>query len=93
MCYTRRDEAATEYEALRLAEKQANKKAQTQPSRESREKKPLTKKVKEMIGASRLAQTRRVNFGPPGGLLGGLLLSVGATRFSFPGLRRASEIV
>jgi hypothetical protein len=53
MCYTRRDGAATEYEALRLAEKQANKKAQTQPSRESVEKKPLTKKVKEMIGASR----------------------------------------
>jgi hypothetical protein len=53
MCYTRRDAEAAEYEALRLAEKQANKKAQTTPPRESREKKPLTKKVKEMIGASR----------------------------------------
>jgi hypothetical protein len=53
MCYTRRDHKATEYEVLRLAEKQANKKAQTQPPRESVEKKPLTKKVKEMIGASR----------------------------------------
>jgi hypothetical protein len=53
MCYTRRDDEATEYEALRLAEKQANKTAQTQPPRESREKKPLTKKVREMIGASR----------------------------------------
>jgi hypothetical protein len=53
MCYTRRDAGATEYEALRLAEKQANKKGQTTPPRESREKKPLTKKVKEMIGASR----------------------------------------
>jgi hypothetical protein len=52
MCYTRRDEA-TEYEALRLAEKQANMKGQTKPPRESREKKPLTRKVKEMIGASR----------------------------------------
>ena len=53
MCYTRRDHEATEYEALRLAEKQANKKAQTQSPRESREKKPLTKKVKEMSVASR----------------------------------------
>jgi hypothetical protein len=45
---------ATEYEALRLTEKQAYKKTgQTKPPRESREKKPLTKKVKEMIGASR----------------------------------------
>ena len=51
--YTRRDDEPTEYEALRLAEKQANKKAYTQPPRESREKKPLIKKVKEMIGASR----------------------------------------
>jgi hypothetical protein len=50
MCYTRRDEA-TEYEALRLAEKQAYKKEQIRQERESREKKPLTKKVKEMIGA------------------------------------------
>ncbi len=54
MCYTRRDAEATEYEALRLAEKQTYKKSgQTKPPRESREKKPLTKKVKEMIGASR----------------------------------------
>jgi hypothetical protein len=53
MCYTRRADEATEYEALRLAEKQANKKGQTTPPRKSREKKPLTKKVKEMIGASR----------------------------------------
>jgi hypothetical protein len=53
MCYTRRDAEATEYEALRLAEKEAYKKEQTKPPRESREKKPLTRKVKEMIGASR----------------------------------------
>ena len=53
MCYTCRDEAATDYEALRLAENRSYKKGQTKPSRESREKKPLTKKVKEMIGASR----------------------------------------
>ena len=54
MCYTRREAEASEYEALRLAEKQVNmKKGQTKPPRESREKKPLTKKVKEMIGASR----------------------------------------
>jgi hypothetical protein len=54
MCYTRRDDEATEYEALRLAEKQAYKKSgQSKPPRESREKKPLSKKVKEMIGASR----------------------------------------
>ncbi len=52
MCYTRRrNDEATEYEALRLAEKQAYKKGQTEPPRESREKKPLTKRVKEMIGA------------------------------------------
>ena len=51
MCYTRRDEA-TEYEALRLAEKQAyKKKEQTKHERESREKKPLSKKIKEMVGS------------------------------------------
>jgi hypothetical protein len=50
MCYTRRDEA-TEFEALRLAEMQARKKEQTKPTRESPEKKPLTEKVKKMVGA------------------------------------------
>ena len=50
MCYTRRDEA-TEYEALKLAEMQARKKERTKPKSEKREKKPLTEKVKEMVGA------------------------------------------
>ena len=50
MCYTRRDEAA-EYEALRRAEKRSYKQEQTKQERESREKKPLTKKAKEMVGA------------------------------------------
>lgn len=49
MCNTRRGEDI-EYEALRLAEKQAYKKEQTRQERESREKKPLTKKIKEMVG-------------------------------------------
>ena len=51
MCYTRRDDEATEYEALRLAEMQARKKEQTKPTGEKREKKPLTEKVKELVGA------------------------------------------
>jgi hypothetical protein len=50
VCYTPRNEAA-EFEALRLAKMQARKKEQTKPPRESREKKPLTEKVKEMVGA------------------------------------------
>ena len=50
MCYTRRDEA-TKYEALRLAEMQARKKEQAKPKGEKREKKLLTEKVKEMVGA------------------------------------------
>jgi hypothetical protein len=50
MCYTRGDEAV-EYEALRLAEKQAYKNERARQERESREKKPLTKKIKEMVGA------------------------------------------
>jgi hypothetical protein len=50
ICYTRRDEA-TEYEALKLAEMQARKKERTKPKGEKREKKPLTEKVKEMVGA------------------------------------------
>ena len=53
MCYTRRDHEATEYEALRLAEKQARKKGQPRPEHEKPKKKPLTEKVKEMVGASR----------------------------------------
>ena len=53
MCYTRKDRA-TEYEALRLAERQARKKSgQARPDHEKPEKKPLTEKVKEMVGASR----------------------------------------
>lgn len=50
MCYTRRDEAA-EYEAVRRAEKRTYNQEQTKRERESREKKPLTKKAKEMVGA------------------------------------------
>ncbi len=49
MCYTRRDEG-TEYEALRLAEKQARKKEQTRPDQKKRQKKPLAQKVREMVG-------------------------------------------
>ncbi len=47
MCYTRREDEATEYEALRLAEMQARKREQVKPKGE---KKPLTEKVKEMVG-------------------------------------------
>ena len=50
MCYTRRDEGI-EYEALRRAEERARKKEQTKPEGEKRAKKPLTEKVKEMVGA------------------------------------------
>ncbi len=51
MCYTRRGDEATEYEAPRLAEMQARKKEQTKPKGEKRENKPLTEKAKEMGGA------------------------------------------
>ena len=50
MCYTRRDEA-TEYEALKLAEMQARKKEQAKTKSEKREKRPLTVKVRELVGS------------------------------------------
>ncbi len=52
MCYTRRDQGFEE-EARRLrAEEDRRRKAESErPSEERSEEKPLTEKVKEMVGA------------------------------------------
>ena len=51
MCYTRRDQSFEE-EARRLrAEEDRRRKAESErPSKERSEEKPLTEKVKEMVG-------------------------------------------
>ena len=52
MCYTRRDQSFEE-EARRLrAEEDRRRRAESErPSEERQEEKPLTEKVKEMVGA------------------------------------------
>jgi hypothetical protein len=52
MCYTRRDQGLEEEARRPRAEEDRRKKAESErPSEERREEKPLTEKVKEMVGA------------------------------------------